>query len=649
MQDDRKYKSPNPLLSEKGLILSLFALYILATSVLTVISFKASQAEQLSTTRSMLLTAARAGGHIVGKYFHDNYRPERPPGEEHYRLLVESLDSLVEDLPGVEYVYSMDIIEGEAYFVISNETEEDLERGTPSRFYNPYQSAPEELFEAYRLREPVFTPVYSNEWGTFRSAFVPTKRYDDSYYIMSADIKLDAPHEIFLQSLGTASLVTLIALLPVYPLFIFYRRLQRKQARDLERQLYYNALTGLPNPAWLTAHEPDPLSDRVGGILINLNNFHAINMLFGQDVGDQLIQRIAQRLASRLPEGTTLFHVRVDEFFVLSESADLEQLICLTRQLLNVIFEPGEGSLKNRLSVSARAGVATSSESVERVMSRAQEAMKQAVNQGVPYRAYTDTAPPDEYYERNLHWLNEVGLALEEGRLKPWAQPIQNIRSGETNHFEALARLVGRDGEVYLPGQFLPAIRCSHLYPLLTRTIIQQSLASFRDLGAMVSINMTKHDLLDQQTMECLFEGIRKYEMQGRVLIEVLESESIEYQDDVVDVLNGCREAGVKIAIDDFGSGYSNFDQILKIEPDFLKIDGSLIRCIDRDEKAHALVSAICQFAVSLNIPLVAEFVESERLVPLLAEMGIEYVQGFGIGRPAPLESIAVEALSDGD
>ncbi len=647
MQDDRMYKSPSPLLSEKGLILSLFALYILATSVLTVISFNASQAEQLSTTRSMLLTAARAGGHIVGKYFHDTYRPEHPPGEVHYRLLVESLDSLVEDLPGVEYVYSMDIIDGEAYFVISNETAEDLERGTPSRFYNPYQSAPDELFEAYRLRKPVFTPVYSNEWGTFRSAFVPTKRYDDSYYIMSADIKLDSPHEVFLQSLASTSLVTLIALLPVYPLLVLYRRLQRKHQRDLERQLYYNPLSGLPNPAWLAAHEAGPLSIRKGGILINLNNFHAINMLFGQDVGDQLIQRIAQRLGSCLPEGTSLIHVRVDEFFVLSESADLEQLICLTRQLLNVIFEPGEGGGESGLSVSARAGVATSSESVERVMSRAQEAMKQAVSQGVPYRAYTDTAPPDEYYECNLHWLNEVGLALDEGRLQPWFQPIRNIHTGEIKHYEALARLIGRDAEVYLPGQFLPAIRCSHLYPLLTRTIIEQSVSAVRDLGAMVSINMTKHDLLDPQTMECLFAAIQKNNVEGRVLIEVLESESIEYQDNVVDVLTCCRAAGVKIAIDDFGSGYSNFDQILKIEPDFLKIDGSLIRCIDTDEKAYALVSAICQFAVSLNIPLIAEFVESEQLLPLLSEMGVMYAQGFGIGRPVPVEPVAEQELTE--
>lgn len=639
MQYDRTPRRfPRPLLTEKGLILSLFALYILATSAITVLSFNTSQAQQLATTRSMLLTAARAGGHIVGKYFHDTYHQSSPPGQDHYRLLVEALDSLVDDLPGVEYVYSMDVIEGEAYFVISNETQEDLERGTPSRFYNPYQSAPDELYTAYRNREPVFTPVYSNEWGSFRSAFVPTKRFDDTYYIMAADIKVDGRRDLFMHSLGTAAIVSLIALLPVYLLFLFYRRLQRLRAEELERQLYTNALTNLPNTAWLTRDEGEALS-AVGGILLNLNNFHAINMLFGREAGDQLIQRIAQRLQEQLPQGAQLYHLEVDEFLVVCQVAELNTLISQARQLLAVVFAPADEATSARFSVSARAGVASGCDSIKSLLSRTQQAMKQAAALGLPYRVYTGDDSPDQYYERNLHWLNEAGQALAEGRLKPWFQPIRDIHSGGVKHYEALARLVGRDGEVYLPGQFLPAIRCSHLYPLLTRSMIEQSLASFRDRDEMVAINMSKQDLLDEQTMAYLFDTLHAYGMEGRVLIEVLESDSIEYQDDVVDVLSRCRQMGVKVAIDDFGSGYSNFDRILKIEPDYLKIDGSLIRRIDEDEASRVLVAAICQFAVSLNIPLIAEFVESERLLPLLEEMGVSLAQGFGIGRPAPLMS----------
>ncbi|WP_081475244.1 EAL domain-containing protein [Marinobacterium stanieri] len=639
MQYDRTSRRlPRPLLTEKGLILSLFALYILATSAITVLSFNTSQAQQLATTRSMLLTAARAGGHIVGKYFHDTYRQSSPPGQDHYRLLVEALDSLVDDLPGVEYVYSMDVIEGEAYFVISNETQEDLERGTPSRFYNPYQSAPDELYTAYRNREPVFTPVYSNEWGSFRSAFVPTKRFDDTYYIMAADIKVDGRRDLFMHSLGTAATISLIALLPVYLLFLFYRRLQRLRAEELERQLYSNALTGLPNTAWLTREEGETLSG-VSGILLNLNNFHAINMLFGREAGDQLIQRIAPRLQEQLPQGAQLYHLEVDEFLVVCQVAEPDTLLSLARQLLAAVFSPSDESTSARFSVSARAGVASGCDSIKSLLSRTQQAMKQASVMGLPYRAYTGTDSPDQYYERNLHWLNEAGQALAEGRLKPWFQPIRDIHSGGVKHYEALARLVGRDGEVYLPGQFLPAIRCSHLYPLLTRSMIEQSLASFRDRDEMVAINMSKQDLLDEQTMAYLFDTLHAYGMEGRVLIEVLESDSIEYQDDVVDVLSRCRQMGVKVAIDDFGSGYSNFDRILKIEPDYLKIDGSLIRRIDEDEASRVLVAAICQFAVSLNIPLIAEFVESERLLPLLEEMGVSLAQGFGIGRPAPLMS----------
>lgn len=646
MQFDRTSRRlPRPLLTEKGLILSLFTLYILATSAITVLSFNASQAQQLATTRSMLLTAARAGGHIVGKYFHDNYRQSSPPGEDHYRLLVEALDDLVNDLPGVEYVYSMDVVEGEAYFVISNETQDDLERGTPSRFYNPYRSAPDALYNAYRTREPVFTPVYSNEWGSFRSAFVPTKRFDDTYYIMAADIKVDGRRDLFMHSLRTAAIVSLIALLPVYLLFLFYRRLQRLRAEELERQLYCNPLTGLPNTAWLTREEGEACS-AVSGILLNINNFHAINMLFGREAGDKLIQRIAQCLQAQLPPGGQLSHLEVDEFLLVSSEAELDTLISQARQLLAAVFMPPDDTTSARFAVSARAGIAGGCDSIKSLLSRTRQAMKQAAVLGVPLRVYTGSDSPDQYYERNLHWLNEAGQALAEGRLKPWFQPIRDIHSGAVQHYEALARLVGRDREVYLPGQFLPAIRCSHLYPLLTRSMIEQSLASFRDRDEMVAINMSKQDLLDEQTMSYLFETLQAYGMEGRVMIEVLESDSIEYQDDVVGILSHCRQMGVKVAIDDFGSGYSNFDRILKIEPDYLKIDGSLICRIDEDEASRVLVAAICQFAVSLNIPLIAEFVESERLLPLLEEMGVSLAQGFGIGRPAPLISGA-EAESE--
>jgi EAL domain-containing protein (putative c-di-GMP-specific phosphodiesterase class I) len=107
-------------------------------------------------------------------------------------------------------------------------------------------------------------------------------------------------------------------------------------------------------------------------------------------------------------------------------------------------------------------------------------------------------------------------------------------------------------------------------------------------------------------------------------------------------VLQRCKDAGIRIALDDFGSGYANFDQLLKIDADFLKIDGALVRQLPHSARARALVEAIISFAGSLGIPLIAEFVEDETLRRQLEAMGVQYLQGYAIGRPAPVQQFDI-------
>lgn len=635
-QGDRTF-----FVSERGLIASLFALYLAATGVVTLISFRASQIEQLSSTRSTLLTAARAGGHIIGLYFHDIYSRSQAPGELHYRLIVDSLNHLVADLPDVEYVYSMDVIDGNAYFIISNETPEDLQRGTPSLFYNPYQSAPPALFEAHRRRQPIFTPVYTNEWGTFRSAFVPTARSDGSHYIMAADVKIDSPGTLLWRSLSEAALVSLIALLPVYPLLHLYRRLQRRREDELERRLYYDAITGLPDIARLTLDlEPDPAP--LSAILINLDDFHAINTLFGYDMGDRLLVQVANTIRRELGDEVPVYRTFVDEFLLLYHEADPDHLQAVTQQLLDSIFSPIETDDQTRITVTARAGIAIGVAQADDLVVIAREAMDEARRCGREYLVYNDRVLPQQRFARNLHWLNEVNSAFRDNRLVPWLQPICDSRSGEIRHYEALARLIGSDGEVYTPWQFLPAIRKSHLYRHLTCAMIEQGLQPFAHKTSSVSINMTRFDLIDAHTIETLISRVEQLGLQGRVIIEVVESESIDYQDEVLRVLQRCKDAGIRIALDDFGSGYANFDQLLKIDADFLKIDGALVRQLPHSARARALVEAIISFAGSLGIPLIAEFVEDETLRRQLQAMGVQYLQGYAIGRPAPVQQFDI-------
>ncbi len=625
--------------SERGLIATLFILYFIATLTLTGLTFRASQVAQLSQTRSTLLTAARAGGHLIGRYFHDIYGLNRQPGEVHYRLIVETLDLLVADLPEVEYVYSMDVVGDHAYFIVSNETRLDLTRGTPSRFYNPYGSAPAELFEAYRTRTPIFTPVYSNEWGTFRSAFVPTKRSDGTYFIMAADVKVDSPNTLLINSLELSALVSLLGLAPIYPLLRFYHILRRRREEELETELYYDPTTGLPRIARLERDLADN-QQPLGGILINLDDFHAVNTLFGYDMGDRLLAQIAETIQANLPAGTQLYRSPVDEYFILLTDFNEARATQLTSHLLDTIFEPIQADDQRRITLTARAGIVLHETDPDRLHRDAREAMDEAKRNGVELLVFTDALRPEKRYETNLHWLNVINEAFRQNRVQPWFQPILDTDSGKVRHYEALARLVDSEGQIHTPFHFLPVIRKSHLYRQLTCAIIDQSFELFGGLTSSLSINLTRFDLMDDETISHLLRQSERYGLRGRLIIEVIESESIGYQDEVLRVIKQLKQEGIQIAIDDFGSGYSNFDQMLKIDADYLKIDGSLISCVLTSHIASALVDAIISFASSLDIPLIAEFVEDEAILSYLKMRGVQFMQGFEIGRPSPADKL---------
>lgn len=623
--------------SERGLIATLLILYIIATLTLTGLTFRASQIAQLTQTRSTLLTAARAGGHLIGRYFHDIYSLNREPGDVHYRLIVETLDQLVADLPDVEYVYSMDVVGDQAYFIVSNETHLDLVRGTPSRFYNPYGSAPAELFEAYNTKTAIFTPVYTNEWGTFRSAFVPTKRSDNSYFIMAADVKIDSPNTLLLNSLALSSLVSLLGLAPLYPLMRLYHCLRRRREQELEAELYYDPITNLPRIARLE-HDLAENDEPVGGILINLDDFNAVNTLFGYDLGDHLLGQIAETIRQNLPDDTLMYRALVDEYFILLRGYDEARAIQLTSRLLASVFEPIEADEERQITLTARAGIVLNETHPERLLHDAREAMDEAKRSSLELQVFSEAMRPEPRYEANLHWLNVINEAFRNHRVRPWFQPILDTASGEIRHYEALARLVDADGRIHTPYQFLPVIRKSHLYRQLTCAIIDQSFELFGGLRSNLSINLTRFDLMDEETIAHLLSQSQRHGLGGRLIIEVIESESIGYQDEVLRVIKQLKRAGVKIAIDDFGSGYSNFDQMLKIDADYLKIDGSLISSVLTSHKASALVDAIISFASSLDIPLIAEFVEDEKILTYLRNRGVQYMQGYHIGRPAPAD-----------
>ncbi len=224
------------------------------------------------------------------------------------------------------------------------------------------------------------------------------------------------------------------------------------------------------------------------------------------------------------------------------------------------------------------------------------------------------------------------------------AQPIISI-SGKTRYHEILTRLSTVDGKLIFPDTFIPVARKSGLLPALDITVIEQTFRFMHshkdsDPDCYFSINLTPESMNQTDFLDNIFTLFKKYSIApSRIIFEIIESEIID-NENVSNILRSLREAGSKIAIDDFGTGASSYERLRTLNADILKIDGSFIKNIIDDPFSYCAVESFCKIAKLKNMEIVAEFVENEEIAQKLTEMGVDWLQGYHIGKPIPVELV---------
>ncbi|HTH13896.1 MAG TPA: EAL domain-containing protein, partial [Spirochaetia bacterium] len=231
---------------------------------------------------------------------------------------------------------------------------------------------------------------------------------------------------------------------------------------------------------------------------------------------------------------------------------------------------------------------------------------------------------------RKIHW------ALEHDRVYPVFQPIMDLRTGEIGKYECLIRVDDEDNNTLLPTQFIEVSKKTGLYQLLTFRMIEKSIAAFRHNKGDFSVNLTIEDLANEETMRFLLGQVRRSGMARRLIVEIVETEELEDYESANLALDELRAAGIRIAIDDFGSGYSSFEYLLKLSPTFIKIDRSIVSQLEAEPRAVQLTRSIVDFAKTSGMLTVAEFIDSERVLDLVKTLGVDYAQGWSIGRASP-------------
>jgi diguanylate cyclase (GGDEF)-like protein len=467
------------------------------------------------------------------------------------------------------------------------------------------------------------TPLINAKNEKLKAKLEENKRYSFILFIISAAI---------------ASIISYLFSINVQKIFSRYKKDIESRNKELEElnieltnQLYTDHLTGLPNRNKLV-NDLNAVDNPVL-ILLNIDSFKKINEIYGFIIGDFVLIDVGERIMSHeTDKELKCYKFHGNEYAVLLDSPmSATELNLFMKDLTDYLeFSVKYEELEIEIDITVTAGVSAEKGNI---FEKAGMALRHADKKKLPYIIYDAEIDMVDEYENDIRWTKVVKRALSENNLIPYFQPIANSKTGKVEKFECLLRL-HNNNEVITPFQFLDIIKKTKLYQHVTKRIITKSFETFASNDFVFSINLSIEDIMDESTSKFILDMLKSSGIASRVIFELLESEGIESFDEVNDFIKEIKKTGAMVAIDDFGSGYSNFVYLSKLEVDIIKIDGSLIKNIDSDRQAQIIVETIIKFANQLNIKTVAEFVHSETVKQKVIDMGIDYIQGYYVGKP---------------
>lgn len=407
-----------------------------------------------------------------------------------------------------------------------------------------------------------------------------------------------------------------------------------QQNEALQRLLYTDNLTGLPNRMKLI----EDLAGHTDAVLaiVNIDAFRQINDFYGQQAGDHII-KMAGHALTLLTEHCLLmktYRLGGDEFALFCPrpiaSEPLEAFLTEVTQY----FSDNPVAFKDiDIDVHVTMGVTLKT---DKAIEKADIALKNARKRGLSYVVYDESLNVEGRYEANMQWLRRLKYAIANDNIIPYYQPIFDNQDHRVVSYECLMRLRENDGTIIAPLNFLPVAKRARLYTRLTQIMVKKCCEHFREKEAMFSINLSAEDIRDDATKEMIRHTVEFTGVGERIIFEILESEGIENYEEVSRFIDEMKQIGCRFAIDDFGAGYSNFEHLLRLSIDFIKIDGSLIHNLDSNENASEIVETIIEFAHKRSLISIAEFVHCDPVFDAVKRLGIDRSQGFYLGEPKP-------------
>lgn len=437
------------------------------------------------------------------------------------------------------------------------------------------------------------------------------------------------------------------------------------EAHTLSQQLSWQAshdpLTGLINrrqfeKELIHALASTRVDDRQEHVLcyLDLDQFKVVNDASGHLAGDELLRQVALLLQRRVRSSDHLARLGGDEFGILLQNCPLSRAEIIANHLREAVqafrFVWEHRTFSIGVSIGL-VGINSTMSDLPGAMSAADAACYAAKEQGRNRVYVYQLDDVDVTRQRNeREWSVRIRNVLERNQFCLYCQaivPTQQLRHQRATHYEILLRMIGEDGQLIPPNAFIPAAERYDLMPQIDRWVVQRFLSYLStqrqaDPSAIYAVNLSGASLNDESFLAFLKQQIQKNgTIAQQLCFEITETAAIANLTKAVDFITTIRRLGCKFALDDFGSGMSSFGYLKTLPVDYIKIDGKFVQDISTDPAAQAILQSINHIGHVMGLQTIAECVENEATHGCLKQMGVDYVQGFKIGHPRPLEYCA--------
>src|SRR6266436_5071960 len=379
---------------------------------------------------------------------------------------------------------------------------------------------------------------------------------------------------------------------------------------------------------------------------LDLDQFKIVNDTCGHAAGDQLLRQVSALLKEQVREGDSLARLGGDEFGVLLENCPMQEAIGIANKLRQCIADFRFISETKSFTIGASVGVVQVSDgmlNLTDILSAADSACYMAKEKGRNRVQFYRPHDSEVSMRRGeLEWVSRLQRALDEGRFVLYAQQIMSIggQFPPGGHHELLVRMIDEQGKIIPPMAFIPAAERYSIMPLIDQWVVRNAFSAISSLGpdcGTFAINISGASIGDERVLEFVREQFRTFVMPPRsVCFEITETAAIANFDKAARFFGEMKSLGCLFSLDDFGAGMSSFGYLKHLPVDFIKIDGSFVKDVAHDPVAVAMVRAINDVGHVMGKKTIGEFVDGEKVLTALREIGVDFAQGNWISAPAP-------------